>query len=93
MKKRTICLGPCWVHKGTFPFDPDRVTSVLIDPQRGFPPDVDAGGHRQAPGPGAVARSVRQPICPQCCKRLNAELARRGEPASFDETDTGQVRQ
>lgn len=90
-----IAMGPCHVCGGIFGFDPDRVTSVLIDPETGRPPDVDEDGNfvdleTEAEG---VARSSRRPVCPRCCKALNAELARRGQGPRFDETDTsdGQV--
>jgi len=36
-----IAYAPCRVHRGIFGFDPDRVTSVLIDPVTDCSPDVD----------------------------------------------------
>ena len=68
-------MAPCFIHAGIFSFDPDRVTSVLIDPVTNAPPDVN-------PDPATpevtvrVARSVRRPICPACCQLLNDEAAR-----------------
>lgn len=90
-----IAYGSCWVGREFFGFDPDRVTSVLIDPETKRPPDVDASGQHVTPDPEATARSIRQPICPACCKKLNAVLVSRGEAPAFDETDTsdGQVQQ
>jgi hypothetical protein len=89
-----VAMGPCFVHGAVFLFDPDRVTSVLVDPVTGAPPDVD-------PDPATpdmddrVARSVRRPICPLCCKFLNDTAAAQGRGRPFDETDTsgGQVQQ
>jgi hypothetical protein len=70
-------IAPCWMCKQPFAFDPDRVTSVLIDPVTRLA--VDLGGD-----PG---RARREPICPLCCRLANIERARRGlEP--LDETDT-----
>jgi hypothetical protein len=92
-----IAYGPCHVHGGIFGFDPDRVTSVLIDPLTGCPPDVDpvTGLPVPVPDPARMARSVKQPVCPDCCRALNNILRGRGQPARFDETDTsgGQVQQ
>jgi hypothetical protein len=89
-----IAYAPCYVHGGIFGFDPDQVTSVLIDPVTDCPPDVDpVTGQPVTADPAAMARAVKQPVCPACCRRLNAVLRARGESAKFDETDTsgGQV--
>ena len=91
-----IAMAPCHVHGGVFAFDPDQVQSVLIDPETGRPPDVDEAGYLLPPDPSQaerIARSVRRPICPACCKMLNEAARLRGLPAHFDETDTsgGQV--
>lgn len=72
-----IAFGNCFVHGGLFMFDPDTVTSVLIDPVTGLPPDM--GGNER--------RARREPVCPACCKAANPERARRGlEP--LDERDS-----
>jgi hypothetical protein len=92
-----IAYAPCRVHRGIFGFDPDRVTSVLIDPVTDCPPDVDPATSLPVavPDPARVARSYRAPICPGCCKRLNDALRHLGKDPAFDETDTsgGQVQQ
>lgn len=83
-----IALGQCCVHGGLFEFDPDRVPSVLVDPETGLPPDVNEAGQYREPTAEALARSRREPYCPACARGLNAEAARRSLPARFDETDT-----
>lgn len=75
-----IALGTCWIHKQVFEFDPDTVITVLIDPQTGRPPDVDADGNPCRPEPGAVQRSVQQVICDPCMDRVNAGKRAAGYP-------------
>lgn len=83
-----IAFGPCCVCGNPFPFDPDRVPSILMDPETNRPPDVNENGQHIQPSPEAVERSVKRPYCPVCAKALNTELRSRGEAAVFDETDT-----
>jgi hypothetical protein len=83
-----VVLGPCVVCDGVFAYDPDRVPSILIDPDTGQPPDVAPDGGWVPASPEASARSRREPYCPECARRLNAEARRRGMPAHFDETST-----
>jgi len=72
-----IGLGPCWACRRTFAFDPDRVTSILIDPVTGLAPDTG----------GDPARARREPLCPACCRAANPGRRAAGlEP--LDETDT-----
>jgi hypothetical protein len=33
-----VALGPCFVHGGIFAFDPDRVPTVLVDPETSMLP-------------------------------------------------------
>lgn len=76
-----IGLAPCFTCRQPFAFDPDRVTSVPIDPRTGYPPDH--------PNANPNAEYIKRPICPPCCKRMNPERARRGLPL-LDETDTAE---
>lgn len=77
MSGQMIAVRPCWVHKGLFMFNPDLVTSVLIDPVTGLSPDLG----------GDPGRARREPVCPDCCRTLNPERVRRGlEP--LDERDS-----
>jgi hypothetical protein len=57
-----VAIAPCWMCKVPFSFHPDLVTSVLIDPVTGRPPDLG----------GDPDRAVREPLCPSCCKIANA---------------------
>jgi hypothetical protein len=84
----TAALGPCFVHGGIFAFDPDRVPTVLVDPETGRPLDVDAAGRLCEPPPGALGRSQKRPYCPGCAKAMNAVRAAWGQSRIFDETDT-----
>jgi hypothetical protein len=72
-----IGIAPCFMCKQPFAFDPDRVTSISIDPMTGLPPDLG----------GDPGRARREPLCPPCCRIANVERARCGL-ALFDETDT-----
>ena len=83
-----LAVDACAVHGGLFAFDPERVPTVLIDPQTGLPPDVDAAGNWHEASREARDRSVARPYCPSCARELNAECRRRGDPAVFDETVT-----
>lgn len=65
-----LCIGKCIGHGGVFAFDPDRVPSILIDPQTGDIPDPHT--------PAARARAVKEPVCPDCAKRANPERAALG---------------
>ena len=70
-------IAPCFMCKQPFAFDPDRVTSISIDPVTGLPPDLG----------GDPGRARREPLCPPCCIAANVERARRGLDL-LDETDT-----
>jgi hypothetical protein len=74
-------IAPCYACKQPFAFDPDRVTSVSIDPVTGLPPDLG----------GDPGRARREPLCPRCCRIANVERAARGL-ALLDETDTATPR-
>jgi hypothetical protein len=83
-----VAVGPCFVHGGVFRYDPERVPTVLIDPDTGRPPDVGADAQPVTPDPAAVARAVARPYCPGCAVKLNAARRGRGQQPVFDETDT-----
>lgn len=87
MTAEMFVMGPCFVGGETFAFDPDTVPSILVDPQTGRPADVDAEGNQIELTEEVRARSVREPYCPACAKRLNADPRRRGMP-KFDERDS-----
>ncbi|MCF6472498.1 hypothetical protein FAF44_29490 [Nonomuraea sp. MG754425] len=58
--------GRCFVCKRVFTYDPDEVTTFLIDPETGLPPGFGVLGTMRPAGPEAVARSADQPLCPGC---------------------------
>lgn len=62
-------IGRCHVCKRAFAFVPDAVTTVMIDPETGLPPGFTVLGTFREPTPEAVARSVREPVCPACVDR------------------------
>jgi hypothetical protein len=72
-----VAFGRCWICRRTFSFHPERVTSVLIDPLSGKPPDLG----------GDPGRARREPVCPSCCVRVNIERRDRGLPL-LDERDS-----
>jgi hypothetical protein len=67
-----VGMAACFIHGGTFQFNPYKVAAVLVDPVTGKPPDVD-------PDPATpdfdvrVARSVQRFICVPCCRDVNRE--------------------
>ncbi|MBP2706542.1 hypothetical protein JOL79_22285 [Microbispora sp. RL4-1S] len=62
-------IGRCYACRETFGYDPDTVTTVLIDPQTRLPPGMTPFGTRRQPSPAALARAEREPICPRCVER------------------------
>ena len=72
---RTIAYGPCYGCGLLFAFDPDRVTSILVDPHTGRPPNVDKHARRITPDPAALARAQRLPLCPGCVELRDRALA------------------
>lgn len=71
-------LGPCYVHKGYFSFDPEHVASVPVDPETGLPPDVNP--HPDGQGWERARQSTPAVICDDCLRKLNAELVRQKRP-------------
>lgn len=55
-----------YVCKRIFGFVPDTVTTVVIDPVTGMPPGFTVVRTFREPTPEAVARWVREPVCPAC---------------------------
>jgi len=89
-------MAPCIVHRGLFAFDPDTVPSVLWDHRTGLSTELalhryasaHRAIHRGDPCPAACEngrreiedRAVREPICPECCKRINVKKRALGMP-------------
>jgi hypothetical protein len=62
-------IGRCYGCKRTFGFIPASVTTIMIDPETGLPPGMTVLGTFREPTPEATARSVKEPICPDCVKK------------------------
>ena len=71
-------IAPCFMCKQPFAFDPDRVTSISIDPVTGLPPDLG----------GDPGRARREPLCPPCCIGPPTSSAPAAGSRSSIETDT-----
>lgn len=61
-----LALGRCFTCDKAFDFDPESVTTVLIDPVTNRPPDVGPDAERIDPDPIAVDRAVPKLVCPEC---------------------------
>jgi len=72
-KTAVVAFVPCYVHGGIFTCNPDLVTTVLVDPVTGYPPDVEPDPATPALGV-RMARSGQRFICQPCCGRLNQEV-------------------
>ncbi|MFC4118469.1 hypothetical protein [Nonomuraea zeae] len=79
--------GRCYACKSTFSFDPQKVETMLVDPETNRPPGITALGTLRPALPDAVARSIDEPICPECIekarritKTLNLQQQWDGEP-------------
>jgi hypothetical protein len=71
-----VAMATCYGCKRVFEFDPDTVTTILIDPATGLPPDVDADGNRR-PAPTCPDEACRRDVvCPDCVKRANEDPRR-----------------
>ena len=64
-------IGSCYTCKRTFRFTPATVTTAMIDPETGLLPGMTVLGTLREPTAEAVARSVKQPICPDCVKKAS----------------------
>ncbi|MFI6504948.1 hypothetical protein [Nonomuraea typhae] len=62
-------IGKCYACKRTFGYIPAKVMTITIDPETGVPPDMTVLGGQREPSPEALARSVKEPICPACVER------------------------
>jgi hypothetical protein len=77
MSAGLVAIGPCYLCGRPFPFNPDLVPSLRVDPATNTPPDVgDHPGGLEA----ATARSVARPLCEPCVGRANKTRARMGLP-------------
>ncbi|MEU7862206.1 hypothetical protein [Nonomuraea sp. NPDC049141] len=64
-------IGRCHACKRAFRFNPATVTTAMIDPETGLLPGMTVLGTVREPTAEAVARSVKEPICPDCVKRAS----------------------
>ncbi|MFC7381828.1 hypothetical protein [Sphaerisporangium rhizosphaerae] len=67
-------IGRCYACKRTFGFHPARVMTMMIDPDTGLPPGMTVLGSFREPTPEATARSVTEPICPDCVDKAKRYL-------------------
>lgn len=75
----------CWTHRdrtgqpALFEHDPGTVVTILIDPETGRPPDVNADGFPTGqPITDEIRAACRQVyICDECVAAVNAGRARR----------------
>lgn len=74
-----VAIGPCWFCKKPFPFDPDEVPSISIDPQTGHPPDIPPQAE------GGYERAQTEPICDPCARRGNQVRREAGLPMAWPE--------
>ncbi|MDR8407271.1 hypothetical protein [Nonomuraea sp. 3-1Str] len=72
--ERITTIGRCYGCRRTFGFDPAAVTMFAIDPETGFPPGMTVLGSMREPTPEAVARSVEEPVCPDCVAKAKRFL-------------------
>ncbi|MGV9309611.1 hypothetical protein ACWENQ_07805 [Nonomuraea sp. NPDC004354] len=76
-------IGRCHGCKRTFGYIPATVMTATIDPETGLPPDMTVLGTHREPTPGALARSVKAPICPDCVTRAK-QFRDSMRPTPFD---------
>lgn len=79
--ERITTIGRCYVCKRTFGFIPASVTTVTIDPETGLLPGMTVLATFREPTPEATARSVQEPICPDCLDRAKQYLNLTQSPA------------
>lgn len=65
-----FAVGACWVCGQPFPFDPETVPSIPIDPVTNRPPDLG----------GDPDRAERRPVCPGCVAEANRQRELVGLP-------------
>lgn len=65
---RLIGFGDCWACGRPFPFDPDRVPSIPVDPTTNLPPDLG----------GDAELAVKRPVCEQCLDAANEQRVAAG---------------
>ncbi len=66
-----FAMGPCYICKTVFPFDPQRVPSVWINPETGK--ILDDGADTTNPD-----TAMRVPLCPDDVVKINEGRKRRG---------------
>ncbi|GAA3530046.1 hypothetical protein GCM10022419_006250 [Nonomuraea rosea] len=76
--------GRCYACKGTFSFDPKKVETMLVDPKTNLPPGITALGTLRPATPEAVARSVDEPICPECIEKARRISKTLHQPQHWD---------
>jgi hypothetical protein len=77
---KLVGMDVCYLHGQMFRFDPHTVVTVLVDPQTGWPPDVDENNQPCTPDSEAIKRAVKRPVCDACVERVNRTLASHGHP-------------
>ncbi|TDD90421.1 hypothetical protein E1293_03295 [Actinomadura darangshiensis] len=82
--KEPSTTGTCAACRRTFEFDPQSVSTVLIDPDTGLPPGMTVLATLRQATPEAVARSTDEPICPQCVTRAQQFQAESASTPTWD---------
>ncbi|MEV0383309.1 hypothetical protein [Nonomuraea sp. NPDC050643] len=75
--------GRCHTCKRTFSYDPKEVETVLIDPETRLPPGFTVLGTLRPAKPEAVARSVDEPICPDCVDKAKRFIEDTNQPPQW----------
>lgn len=83
-----LALFTCFSCRLEFTACPECVNTIRVDPETGWPPDVeviDGKAVHKEPTPEATARSIKQPTCDRCVATRNETWARGGEDAQHIE--------
>ncbi|WP_431934478.1 hypothetical protein [Nonomuraea jabiensis] len=84
MSEHGETTGRCYACKRTFSFDPKEVVTFLIDPETHMPPGITFAGSLRPARPEAVARSVDEPVCPDCVAKAKQYGEESGSGRSWD---------